>query len=615
MMKRIIGICLITTFAIAICGCSLFLQQTNGVMGIEFDREIYTMVVGEQLPIIPDIKRISADSLVTVEYSIEDSSVAEAFGTDKIVIITALHVGRTFLIAKAGGKETKVGLDVQINRDAQALAARYIKTQTSIIVGTEGNSRSLSAYVVAEQNGETGELAWVSLNPNVARITGSGPEVLIEYVAEGSTAIVITHPDILTVCTILIQVDTADVVLTMNKPTISLIRTKDTKLRVTMTGANSYDYSDIIWEEVPDAFGGEILTLLGFGQEISIIGNLNGFSNVVARLPNGSSTSCRVTVDSDCSIYFVETYISIAPGETTTLHYVVVPDTATVTIANNATMAVNTYHNPTDRTVLVTGVGVGMGQIQASVTGRDVIAKMNVSCGYDISMEVGQVQIPWSGSGSPRLQGYTSNQTWTIPFTISPPDDTVQVSVPDTGVCTASVNNEAHTVTVMAVAEGNTSINLMGESGQLKTIQISLLYNYINEPTVVFKTNLSPNWFTVENTPDWYKILGATPWIRPAGRWVITNKAEDGPNSVTVSANNQPGLKNILYDIYLNPWPTGIDTSRVALNVTNGTAYITYTHGNLLTTWDWFHNGKLNCNISRGALSGTNITPIEFIRY
>lgn len=355
--------------------------------------------------------QVPASSVKThIVYSTSNEKICTISGTSSVAQLTGIASGTCTVKAQLIATATNV---VQAESDMLVYVspadsdAVYISGSPTVYTIEMGEQKTLSAIVTG--NGITTadyyNLKWKSNNPDIVEILGAsttgvvmGSQVYAIGKKPGEALITISHEKTNTELIYYVIVPgTESSKITLNKSFITVNKSETTTLKATITGGSTSDYQNIIWTAEKND-GVEICRVMGYGQEVTIYGINSGTTDVIATLPNGSTTKCQVVVESTKEVRFDFTTLRIQPGQTKTIKYHVTPATAGLTWVQTD----DSYFTYVDKgltnsaegegTLEVTGIKTGSSSLKVASSYGNT-ATLQIQCTWDYNFTVDRTSI------------------------------------------------------------------------------------------------------------------------------------------------------------------------------------------------------------------------------
>lgn len=436
--------------------------------------------------------QVPASSVKThIVYSTSNEKICTISGTSSVAQLTGIASGTCTVKAQLIATATNV---VQAESDMLVYVspadsdAVYISGSPTVYTIEMGEQKTLSAIVTG--NGITTadyyNLKWKSNNPDIVEILGAsttgvvmGSQVYAIGKKPGEALITISHEKTNTELIYYVIVPgTESSKITLNKSFITVNKNETTTLKATITGGSTSDYQNIIWTAEKND-GVEICRVMGYGQEVTIYGINSGTTDVIATLPNGSTTKCQVVVESTKEVRFDFTTLRIQPGETKTIKYHVTPATAGLTWVQTD----DSYFTYVDKglsnsaegegTLEVTGIKEGNSSLKVA-TSYGNTATLQIVCSWDYKFELDKTS----------LYG-TPDDEYVITYEVNPPDAKIQLEDADFGELELYQNsNGTGRIVFVPKTEGKTTINInaintkISNSTVFSTVPVNINISY-----------------------------------------------------------------------------------------------------------------------------------------
>lgn len=443
--------------------CSLLPQKTK--INIEYSPGAVTVITGQDKTVEVTITPQEVTGSLAASYVSENIEVATVDFSQSTVIVHGKKAGTTRVLSKiAGYSDFSFLVTVVDSTSATNSVQKYITSPKTTISIDTGHDTTITAELIngtpVEQNG----LHWTASNPNIFTITGTGTSAIVTPVSPGSAEISISHPSAINTFTIYVKVNDAGSSISLSATGISLDVGGECQLKAYIPKASAAELNSITWSTVPETQN--MITILGRGESVTLLGNNPGSVTVTARAPAGSAASCDVVVKEPKALILSPSILPLKVGDSGKITISKTPANMALTVnSTNPSIVTFCYDRENDE-ITVTALKEGTTSIQ--VTGGGLMTKTDCTVTQDRFFELDSQAI-----------NCQPDQAASLHYSVLPADENITWTVADPDVATISVNTAAQTVNITPQAEGTTTLTGRTAAGITRTANLNIWYSNI----------------------------------------------------------------------------------------------------------------------------------------
>lgn len=272
----------------------VFVKVSEVSKFISLDKTSITLVPGQQDSLSADISNGNDYDFSSISWSINNGSNITIIGSGPEIKVFAKAIGYAVLKCELpSGISAYCDVYVYDQNDFTPTENKYIKSQSSAFNISTSDSITLSSVLVNGSEEENLEMSWISSDPNIVSVLGSGKNVIISGETPGFAKITVSHPLSSNSFVFDIKVSENKQTLTLDTTAKAVMGGQQFSLRASITNASATDYNNISWDIIGDD---SVINIIGSGEEVLVTALKTGLSKIKASLPNESYSTCDVSV-------------------------------------------------------------------------------------------------------------------------------------------------------------------------------------------------------------------------------------------------------------------------------------------------------------------------------